>query len=59
MSGNPEGIVSFSPGVARHELPWVSTRNGTQPWRGCINGHTPTTQPFQGWKLFCGLTYPG
>jgi hypothetical protein len=30
---NPEGIESFSPAVARNELPWVRIRNIPNPAR--------------------------
>jgi hypothetical protein len=34
---NPNGIPSFSPGLACHAgIPWVNRQNNPQPQRGCI-----------------------
>ena len=33
--GNPEGIVSSSPRLARQRLPWANVTNRKQPQRGC------------------------
>ena len=35
---NPNGVESFSPGLARSAgLPWVWLQNSLQPQRGCVN----------------------
>ena len=41
----PKGIMSFSPAVARHELPWVCGHKRFQPQRGCVRPATDDATP--------------
>ena len=43
-SGNPKGIASSSPRLARQRLPWVNVTNRKQPNRVAANSSTPTIQ---------------
>ena len=38
---SPKGIVSSSPRVARHELPWIQVAKNHQPLRGCGLVYSP------------------
>jgi hypothetical protein len=56
MADNPKGIVSFSPGLRGTSYPGCERKNDHNPEWVASGDHAPTTQPFQGWKLFCGFT---
>jgi hypothetical protein len=47
---NPNGIASFSPAVARNDLPWVPCRKGLQPCKGCVT-RFPSRRPSNGRNL--------
>jgi len=49
VAGNPEGIVSSSPGLRACELPWEFVQIAFQPRWGCGLRLTRWTQPRWGW----------
>src|SRR6266404_8277540 len=56
IEGNPEGIVSSSPGLQACELPWDIVQTASQPQRGCGRARHPGTQPRWGWFVLTRWT---
>lgn len=56
MPGNPKGIESISPGLARQRLPWIACKRKTNPNGVASFSICIQMQPFQGWENRAGVS---